>query len=56
MIIATKAVKSRKTAGSSKVRAEMTSSNEKVWISVIIKLCQCVLNGKEMGLKAKQTC
>ena len=48
MFIVLKAMKAGKVAGPSEVCAESISSSEKVEISVMLKLCQRVLDRKEI--------
>ena len=48
MAIAIKVMKPGKTAGPSEVCAEMISAIGKIWVSVMMKLCQRVLNGKQV--------
>ena len=48
MAIAIKAMKPGKEAGPSKVCPKMISANGKVGISVMMELCQRVLDGKRM--------
>ena len=49
MVIAIKVIKPRKAAGPSEVCAEMISASGEVGISVMVELCQCMLDGKEMA-------
>ena len=48
MVIAIKVMKPGKAAGPSKVCAEMISSSGEVGVSVVVELCQSVLDGKGM--------
>ena len=48
MVIAIKVMKPGKAAGPSEVCADMISASRGVGVSVMVELCQCVLNGKEM--------
>ena len=43
-----KAMKPGKVAGPSEVCAKMISASREVRVSVMVELCQCVLDGKEM--------
>ena len=47
--IAIKVIKLEKAAGPSKVCAEMISASEEVGVSVMVELCQRVLDGKRMS-------
>ena len=48
MAIAIKVIKPGKAAGPSDVCAEMISASEEVGVSVMVELCQRVIDGKEM--------
>ena len=48
MVIAIKVMKTRKEAGPFEVCAEMISASGEVGVSVMVELCQCVLDGKGM--------
>ena len=48
MAIAIEMMKPGKAAGPSKECAEMISAKEEVRVSVMVELCQCMLDGKEM--------
>ena len=48
MAIAIKVMKPGKAAGSSEVYAEMISASGELGVSVMVELCQCLLDGKGM--------
>ena len=48
MVIAIKMMKPEKAAGPSEVCAEMISASEEVGVSVMVELCQRMLDGKGM--------
>ena len=48
MVTALKVTKPGKAAGPSEVCSEMISASGEVGVSVMVELCQCMLNGKRM--------
>ena len=56
MAIAIKVVKPGKVAGPSELCAEIISASGEVGVSVMVGLCQRVLNRKECQINGKQVC
>ena len=48
MVMAIKVMKPGKATGPSELCAEMISASGEVGVSVMVELCQCVLDGKGM--------
>ena len=56
MAIAIKVIKPGKAAGPSEVCAEMISAIREIEVSVMVELCQCMLDGIECQMNGKQVC